>query len=302
MRYVDFLTVVLMSVAAHGATSQEVTHGSCQLTKGFDHPTKHSGTQPVFTDQASLFFTAPMAVNTDGAPTSYHPDDPYGSEGKAINTICNGANAILPDGTKLNYSRCRDLVAAYREAKAAGWENENRPRMQFYGVASNGHTPCTIKNGEYSGYFVSTTSLAADPGKSNCDQDRYLNSLDIPFAIYPNARAFKERGVGKKDVVVYFNPANGVVEFGIIGDRGPRWGMAEGSVAFARALNMRTDDPQSRKDTYRFGVAKVHALMLANASLEPPYTRENVRQRAQEAFDDWGGRARFDACVAEHGT
>ena len=54
----------------------------CALVKAFDHETKHHGTRAVYSDGASLFFTAPMAVNTDGAPISYHPDDPWGSTGR----------------------------------------------------------------------------------------------------------------------------------------------------------------------------------------------------------------------------
>lgn len=293
-----FAAIATMSVAFVSA----VEAADCGMSKAFTHATKHHGKRTVYSDGDSLFFTAPMAVNTDGAPISYHPDDPGGSNGKAINTICNGANAIMPDGSKLNYSQCSALIDAYRKAKASGWDDPMRPRMDFFGVAAKGYTPCIIKDGPYAGYFVSTTSLSADDAKPLCSQERYLNSLEIPFAIYPNAKAFKSRGVGKKDIVVYYNPALDSIEYGIIGDRGPSWGLAEGSVAFAKALNQRTDNPKTRKDTYNFGVRKVHALVLPNASLEPPYTLENVRKRAREGFEAWGGRKRFDTCIQSFGS
>jgi hypothetical protein len=273
----------------------------CGLEYAFTHTTRHDGERNIYGDAAALFFTAAMAVNTDGAPNSYHPEDPWGSA-KAINTICNGANARLPDGRKLNYAQCRELVAAFEEAKAAGWEAPGKPVMEFYGVAAKGATPCLIQSGPYAGYFVSTTSLAADQTKGHCDQERYLNSLEIPFSIYPGARAFTERGVGKGDVVVYFNPANDAIEFGVVGDRGPAWGLAEGSVAFAKTLRKLTEDPKNRRDTYRFGVEKVHALILPNETLSGPFTGENVRMRAEARFEEWGGLERFKDCVATIGA
>ena len=294
--FAGLTATVLAATPSIGATTE------CGLERAFAHATKHHGERNIYGDAGALFFTAPMAVNTDGAPTSYHPDDPWGSRDKAINTICNGANARLPDGRKLNYAQCRELVAAFREAKAAGWEAPGKPKMEFYGVAARGATPCLIQSGSYAGYFVSTTSLAADKTKGRCDQERYLNSLEIPFSIYPGARTFTNRGVGKGDVVVYYNPANDVIEYGIVGDRGPRWGLAEGSVAFAKSLRKLTDDPQNRRDTYRFGVEKVHALILPNETLLAPFTRDNVRTRAKARFEAWGGLDRFKKCVATIGA
>ncbi len=273
----------------------------CNLDTSFTHKTKHHGKRPVYTDKNSVFFTAPMAVNTDGAPISYHPDDPWGNTGKAINTICNGANVILPNGKKIRYDKCTKLIEGFKEAKASGWENKATARMDFYGIASSGFTPCINDKEPYEGYFVSTTSVIADKSKAVCDQDRYLNSIEIPFAIYPGAKKFTSHGVGKRDVVVYFNPENSAIEFGIIGDRGPKWGLAEGSIAFAQSLRQTDSLPTSRKDTYNFGVSKVHGLILPNASLEPPYTAENVRTRARNEFNNWGGMDRLNACIKQHG-
>jgi hypothetical protein len=230
--FAGLTATVLAATPSIGATTE------CGLERAFAHATKHHGERNIYGDAGALFFTAPMAVNTDGAPTSYHPDDPWGSRDKAINTICNGANARLPDGRKLNYAQCRELVAAFREAKAAGWEAPGKPKMEFYGVAARGATPCLIQSGSYAGYFVSS-----------------------------------ETG-----------------------------GLAEGSVAFAKSLRKLTDDPQNRRDTYRFGVEKVHALILPNETLLAPFTRDNVRTRAKARFEAWGGLDRFKKCVATIGA
>src|SRR5690606_30870851 len=113
-------------------------------------------------------------------------DDPWGSH-KAINTICNGANAVLPDGRKLDFTHCGELIAAFNEARQGNWNTAGAPTMEFYGVAAHGPVPCVIQSGPYAGYFVSTTSLEADKSKDVCDPERYLNALEIPFSIYPGA-------------------------------------------------------------------------------------------------------------------
>lgn len=301
MKSVYLISAVLLVVWPGAAIGVQSNTVDCGLKRSFTHQTRHYGPSDVFTDQSSLYFTTGMAVNTDGAPNSYHPDDPFGVKGLAINTICNGATAIVPGGGRIDYRRCKDLVIAFRAARAAGWKDPSKPRMDFYGVASTGYVPCISKAEAYSGYFVSTTSVVANPNAEICDQSRYLNSLEIPFAIYPNARNFTQRGVGTKDAVVYFNPANGAIDFGMIGDRGPTNGLGEGSVAFAKTLRKSSTNPVSRRDTYKFSVPKIHGLMLPDASIKAPFTPENVRKQAKEAFDQWGGEARLSACIKQLG-
>lgn len=276
----------------------------CSMGLGFVHKTKHHGYRKIYEGTGSLFFTTPFAVNTDGAPTSYHPDDPFGSQGLAINTICNGANTYLPSGEKLNHENCSELVSAFKQARDAGWSGAGTPRMEFYGVATRDErrsVPCTISSGPYSGYFVSTTSQPADPSRGNCEQERYLDSLELPFIIYPGAAEIRNRGFGKRDVAVLFNPDTGVTEYAIVGDKGPKWGLGEGSVFVSKSLRQISENPTSRRDTYNFVVNKVHALILTESSIEPPFTLEKIRAEGKEALDAWGGEARFRACVAEYG-
>jgi hypothetical protein len=271
---------------------------------GFVHPTKHAGDRIVYEGDGALFFTTPFAVNTDGAPTSYHPDDPWGNAGLAINTICNGANARLPDGQRLNYSQCGDLVDAFRQARDAGWRGNDVPRMEFYGVATqdaDSAVPCIIPDGPHAGYFVSTTSQVADASRGRCEQARYLNSLELPFIIYPGAPAFIDRGFGKRDIAVLTNPETGIVEFAIVGDRGPRWGLGEGSVFLSKSLRGLERNPTTRREVYAFGVPNVHALILTDRSISPPYTLETIRTEGAAALEAWGGVERLEACVEEFG-
>lgn len=293
--------VFLIALSTQTAALEQPAQSSaiCGLTHAFDHETRHYGERRIYGDSQSLFFTSPMAVNTDGAPNSHHPDDPWG-ERLALNTICNGANAALPDGRNIDYRNCRELISAFRAAREANWIEQSAPRIKFYGVATSNSQrsiPCVTEGGEFSGYFVSSTALIADASKDDCDQGRYLNSMDIPFAIYPRSPKFKSHDVGAGDVVVYLNKANGAIDYGIIGDQGPRWGLAEGSIAFAQTLRQTTDHPQNRRDTYRYSVAEVHALILPHESLGAPFTAQNVRDRARERFERWGGMERLLACA-----
>src|SRR5690348_5255032 len=197
---------LLMSFLACGPALAEP---ACNLPGSFAHATRSDGTRTVRTGQGALLFTAPLAVNTDGAPNSYHPDDPWGRR-LALNNICNGANAVLADGRKLDYRSCPKLIAAFEQSRRSGWHS---PKIQFYAVATENGRPCTIRTGKYVGYFVSTTSLAADSRKPACDPGHWLDSNSVPFAIYPGHRNFTSRGVGTGDLVVIRNPANGRISY-----------------------------------------------------------------------------------------
>lgn len=285
------------SLGMIGSVQVQSQPPTCGMTGHFDHATNHHGVRRVHTGEGALFYTAPLAVNTDGAPTSYHPDDPRGNGGLAINTICNGANAILPDGTKINYRNCDQLIEAYRRAKAAGWTDPASPRMDFYGIASRRYVPCLNDRG----YFVSRTAQPADPSvRDECEQRRYLNALELPFSKYPSHVSFTGRGVGKRDVAVVHNPVTGRTEYSIMGDAGGKRSLGEVSVFAAKFLKDRSFDPRSRRETYRLAIAKAHVLILANEQVQPPYTLEKIRREGEAAFQRWGGQSRLLACMAEH--
>lgn len=293
-----------MVLLARAQTPAPEAVAACGLDDRFTHTTRHDGDRPVLAGTDGVLFAADYAVNTDGAPTSYHPDDPWGSAGLAINTVCNGVSVTRADGTELDYSRCRDLVPAFVEARDGGWVADNGPRVDFYGAASMGdagearHIPCISDAAPFEGYLISTTSLAADPAKARCDQSRYLNSLEIPFIIYPGATDFISRGVGLRDLAYLFDPATGRETFAIVGDRGPRWGLGEGSVKVGKVMNGIDADPVSRRDTYRYASRGVVTLIFTPDTLEPPYTPERIAAAGEAALQRFGGRERVSACAA----
>ncbi len=273
---------------------------ACGLDKSFVHVTREHGERLVHEGpEGELLFVYDYAVNTDGAATSYHPDDPYGSEGQAINTICNGANVTMPDGTKYNYAKCRELVAAFREARDGGWVGKGLPRFDFYGVAVDQASgkPCLFEEGPHEGYFVSTTSLTNPVGGGACNPERYLDSLSVPFIIYPGDRKFTSRGMGKRDIAALYHKSSGRMVFAVVGDRGPKWGLGEGSVAIAKVLGGKIEDPKTRRDTYGYGVKDIVTLVFPDKEMSAPYTTEAIQAFGREALEEWGGEERLQACL-----
>lgn len=278
----------------------ELRPARCGMTEAFVHETRHNGDRIVYEDTSgSLLFTTDYAVNTDGARSSYHPDDPYGSEGLAINTICNGANVTMPDGTQYNYSNCRELVSAFRTARDGGWVGDNLPKMSFYGVATEPATdkPCIISEGPYAGYFVSTTSLNNPGVTGDCNPERYLDSLDVPFVIYPGDREFTTRGMGLRDIVAIYKPETDKLVFAIVGDRGPRWGLGEGSVAVSKQLRGIETNPETRRQTYAYGAKGVTTLVLTDTRMSGPFSAEAIEAAGRDALREWGGLERLKACT-----
>jgi len=144
--------------------------------------------------------------------------------------------------------------------------------MEFYGVSSTEsfRKPCVNSSGSHEGFFVSTTSLIADPSKDICEQDRFINSLEIPFIIIPRNSELSCRGANVGDLAVVKNPNFDKTLFTIVGDVGPNWGLREGSIAVSKALNPDFKESNTRKEVYGFGARNVITVILTQASMHPP--------------------------------
>ena len=285
------------------ATAADPEPASCALNGAFDHVTRNDGTRRVIFGEDGLMFRSDYAVNTDGAPTSYHPDDPWGSSGLAINTVCNGVDIAAPE--EVDYSQCKKLIDYFAQARDAGWTGADSPIVNFYGIATKSdtgegrHQPCINDDPAYKGYFVSTTSQLADPSRGRCDQGRYLNSLDLPFIIRPRGANFSGNGVDVGDLALVMDPASGRQTFAIVGDIGPSWGLGEGSVYVSRALTGKATNPKTRKEVYGYGARNVLTLVFTGAPMKPPYTPERIEAAGKAALERFGGQDRFNACAAE---
>ncbi len=253
----------------------------------------------------ALLYDGPLAINLDGAPNAYHP---RGRPAGALDTICNGANAILPDGSKVRGDvSCGAFLEKFNEARDAGWIAPGKPRVEWYGVATEGdggdlkHKPCIQAAGLFEGFFVSQTALLADPTKGRCDVSRYLNSLAIPFFVLPGGSEFFLQGMKKGDVGVALHAASGNVVFAILADVGPKDKLGEGSFALAQLLKGRPLNPKPTRSQVQDAAfaGGVHVLMFPGSDIKPPYTAERIVKAGSERLKAWGGEQRLKACVSD---
>ena len=134
----------------------------CRVFPGFIFDSKHGQVMvsEVRIDAAPgliLRYRASSEINTDGSAISYNLD---GTDAGALNTMCNGTNAVLADGSRYSgvvtdaekasaaYARldaaakrefgrqkCRRLLELFSAARRTGFDPRRFPRMDFYAVA-----------------------------------------------------------------------------------------------------------------------------------------------------------------------
>ena len=101
-------------------------------------------------------FKAPLAVNTDGAPTSYHPED-YKGERLAINHLDNGIVIRASSGAPLTMAQRIEIFEQWRGS--LDWKVPDGYRITWQNViAAKDGKPCIFKL-DNAGYFGSLTSL-----------------------------------------------------------------------------------------------------------------------------------------------
>lgn len=283
-----------------GTSEVDAKEMACQLDNSLRHKTRRDGTRKVIYDgQGAIAYLSNYAVNTDGAPNSYHPDDLSGKKGLAINTICNGANATDGNGIRYNYKQCGPLIDTFRAAQAEGWTKPDGARMDFYGVATSDDAvavPCIGQTGKYAGYLVSTTSLLADRRKGRCEQSRYLDALKTNFIIRPGSN-FNSIGMELGDLAVVLNTKTGETQYAVVGDTGPSTGLGEGSVGLLQRLGNRTDVPTTRRETYGYGLKNVVTVILPGAKISGVVDQKAVDSAGEAAFSAFGGTQRLKACA-----
>jgi hypothetical protein len=105
-------------------------------------------------------------------------------------------------------------------------------------MATNGRGRPVIQGPEdpKPGYFVSTTALQ-QPGLDRRTPQAQLDSNTVPFIVIPSTwQKASTPGVKLGDFGVVVRRSTGAMSPAIVGDRGPRKKLGEGSVALHRAL------------------------------------------------------------------
>ena len=204
-----------------------------------------------------------LAVNTDGAPTSYAAADPQGRT-YGLNNVCN-ANVRMSDsdtelaegetgycGTTLSKSRYFALFDEFRkrdwkptETQSITWDSHITPTIEVQDNADGLVRPCpeiTLKFKRDDGstgvrkFLVNATKLkhAGFSGKNRCDQSKYIDSMKFRALVIPKGGFY---GALAGDLVVISNNKSpDRLVYAIVGDAGPNGKFAEGSIALNRAV------------------------------------------------------------------
>jgi hypothetical protein len=242
----------------------------------------------------AVMFSSQMAVNTDGAPDAYHPDD------TGITHLCNGLSVTV-GGECVWKAQC---MADYRLAKSRRFRGS--PRLCFFALATDGDgVPLVQGQGDLKpGYFVSLTALKQPGGAARRPQRQQdqLDSHEIPFVVIPRNWPGAFQGLALGDFAVVLRKSTGQMSFTIVGDAGPKNKLGEGSIAAHRALG---NDPFQM----RFGVRRARrgiggrdvAYVLFPRSLKSgqTITRQSINEEGGRLLERFGGVERLRACLSQ---
>jgi hypothetical protein len=287
---------VLLALTAHASET-------CGLREVFRFRPAQGPTRTVRSGDGALAYTARLEVDVDGAPNAYHPDDRAGG---ALDTLCNAGTAVLPDGSRISGDEdCARFLAAYRSARAAGWTDASKPRIEWVGLAtrdSERFVPCVQDEGPYRGFFVGQTHLTADATAAVCAPARYLDATRVPFFVLPTGSRFvTDLGMKLGDLGVAYYPETGRIVAAVFGDTGPPTKLGEGSLALAWAVRGEKLDAPAQPGAAEAATIEdsdgVFIVLFPASSPGPPFTAERIARAGAERLERWGGRARVLACA-----
>jgi hypothetical protein len=137
--YLIFGLLIAGTELAHAAAG-------CDAVAGFDY--RGAKISKIPNSQAYFYAITRMAIDADGAPNAYHPQN------KGIDAL---ANAGFPNGN-------------WKAILVANPANPNEPFVQT--------------EGEFAGYFISQTTLQ-DRSLPVTDIRRYVDSRRVPYIVFP---------------------------------------------------------------------------------------------------------------------
>ncbi len=179
-------------------------------------------------ESAYAFQLSSFAIDADGAPNAYHPDDiGKGSSPKGVyKGLDNPSNAGYPnvDPTKWN-----DIIVQDPKDSTTGY-------IQPVG------SPCP-------GFFVSQTSLH-DKTKSVLDPSRYVDATEVPYFVFPGEFLRTPGTGGLGDFGVAKNSDTGALSPFVVADTGGKTArLGEMSIALAQALGGTKPNPRTGTGT-----------------------------------------------------
>ncbi|MBY3329005.1 hypothetical protein HFN88_05205 [Rhizobium laguerreae] len=252
-------------------------------------------------------FVSPLAVNTDGAPTSYHPHDFLGKS-LAINRIDNGI--AIRKNSSLTLT---EKISAFEKWRDSGWTAPAGYSVSWQNVIAQDDAgrPCVFASGPNKGYFGSLTALKNGLLGAVAGECQVANQLDQRFipaiVLRGDTNPLKGFGARTGDLVVALNPASGKSVAAVIGDTGDGDRIGEGSVALNMALLGKTLQPKTYADALKLDTGHtdmVVAVLPGTATYNRvrPYTTANIAERVnswakEQGYGSTAGLARVaQAC------
>lgn len=291
----------LSAILAFSLLWQSPAWAACDEAFAFKHPLEKGSAAVTKLAGSALKFRSPLAINTDGAPNAYHIDGrPIG----ALNTLCNAGRVIsLSHGAYEGRENCDRFLADVRAAQRTGWQGN--PRIVWHGIVTKDqtrHEPVIQTSGEYTGYFVSSTSLQNKAFKQD-DQRRYLDSRVVPFLVLPRRSAFLSQGGAELgDLAFVIDPMSQLYTFAVVGDLGPPAKLGEASIALAAAIKGKHIDPKALtgKEMRKLVVPQqVVTVLFPGTVVKAPYDAAQIADAAASAVESFGGLDRLKQCAAQ---
>jgi hypothetical protein len=189
--------------------------------------------------------------------------------------------AVDADGSPRAYHPTNDKIAL--DFKANGFP--------FAVVHVNGKPHIQGPNDPAPGFFVSMTSLE-DKTKDVTDPRRYVNSEEIPYIVLPPILI----GSGKAklgDFAVVVNKKSGKSSFAMLADIGPKKNLGEGSIALAKALDVKKDPKKGG------AVVDLFYLVFPGSGNGKPRSLEEINNAGAPLFAEWGGMEQVNACFGD---
>jgi hypothetical protein len=164
-------------------------------------------------DLAYAYVTSHKAVDADGAPNAYHPDD------TGLDLL---ANAGYPDE-----DWWPQVLVPDQNDKSKAYEQ---------------------RKGKYKGYFIAMTALKAFKGDA-FDPLTYVDSREFPYVVIPAGFEKLANVADQGDVGLATHLDNGKTTAFIVGDYGGggKAKLGEGSIALFTALGGKNPNPRNGK-------------------------------------------------------
>jgi hypothetical protein len=212
------------------------------------------------TASAYLFSSIHIAVDADGAPNAYHPDD-IGLDFLANAGYPNNSwwtSVLVPDPD--------DPRRAYRQV-----------------------------SGQFTGYFVSKTSLQ-DTSKAATDPARYVDARNIPYLVFPGS-FYRMNGTGLLGDLGYaINLTSGEKTSFVVADIGPTNAeLGEVSIALAEGLGGNNVNPRTAAGAPRGRMLYI-IFPYSSRNHRWPLNADEIEHRAKKLLEETGGIESILAC------